>query len=178
FTAAKLETDFRGNGTDVKVADGYYEGDTRTKGGQILELSISRVSAGQFAKILKEHGIQRKSLECCAPFTTKDVDPFIWSSSAKEDSHADGYTRWLNHNIELPSDVQFYCAPSKKDLLTTSMASSRYKLKGTTDMAIVNKTNVRDANYAAGFQVCIEGKKQVQDKDSIQAILELKFMIV
>ncbi|KAF9198304.1 hypothetical protein BGZ49_000909, partial [Haplosporangium sp. Z 27] len=140
---------------------------------KILELTVSRVTTGQFAEILKEHGLKRKTLECSIPPATKDITPFIWSASTKEDSHANGYIQWLNDNIGLPEDVQFYCTSSKKDLLTTSMASTRYKLKGTTDVAIVKKAYVNDANYVAGFLVCIEGKKQVQDKDSIRAILKL-----
>ncbi|RUS22435.1 hypothetical protein BC937DRAFT_89226 [Endogone sp. FLAS-F59071] len=53
------------------------------------------------------------------------------------------------------------------------MASEKFILKGTTDMAIIEKAYIEDANYTAGLLVGIEERKQIEEKDNMQVILEL-----
>ena len=133
---------------------------------------VSRVTQKQFKELLAEHNLTPIDIEFPL-LSTKTVQPFMWDPNMKEDAHADGYLQWLKDNIDLPSGVEFYRASNKKDLLTTTVASSKFILKGTTDTAIIRSVSIKNANYAAGILVAIEEKKHVEDKDNMQAILEL-----
>lgn len=61
----------------------------------------------------------------------------------------------------------------KPNLLSTDLASAKYKLKGTLDTIIVDTKYVKDLNIATGVRVGIKRKKSVPEKDCIQAIIEL-----
>ncbi|RUS17759.1 hypothetical protein BC937DRAFT_89521 [Endogone sp. FLAS-F59071] len=126
-----------------------------------VKLSVSRVTQRQFRELL-EHGLSRQTVTFTVSPTTKSIQPFTWDPNKKKDAHAEEYLWWLNDNTNLPDDVEFYHASSKKDL-TTSMARGKFTLKGTTDMAIIKKAYIEDANYAAGLLVGIEERKQIED---------------
>ncbi|KAF8416587.1 hypothetical protein EV426DRAFT_721711 [Tirmania nivea] len=56
---------------------------------------------------------------------------------------------------------------------TFGEGGSKYVLKGTTDVVILQNAYVRSSNLLGGMQVVVELKKQVGDQDTRQATLEL-----
>lgn len=69
--------------------------------------------------------------------------------------------------------MAFELTSSKPNFLSTNLASSRYQLKGTLDIIIVDKVYVEDFSTAAGVYIGMKVKKTVTEKDCIQAIIEL-----
>lgn len=99
--------------------------------------------------------------------TPKSVQPFVWNNS-KEEAHSSRYLQWLNDSVTLPEDVQVYHSSSLP--FTSSSAST---LRGTFDVAFVDKACVLDANDRTGIRVVVKLKKEIVNADSIQAIAEL-----
>lgn len=137
-------------------------GDTKS------ELSFSRITQAQFKEVLAEHNLELLSRQFAAPRRTGQIEPFTWSQR-EEDAHADDYEKWLNENIHRPKDIVFFRASQTSGLLSTNMASTRYYLKGTTNMALMPDVFFDNFNYTGGLQVGIELKKKVEPKDSMQA---------
>jgi len=138
-------------------------------------VSISRMTQKQITALLGEHGLRLKTVKFNVTPTTKPIQPFIWGDK-KEDAYAQGaqgYLNWLNSNIDLPDDAQFYIASSKTNLLSTTLACSQFNISGTLDTAIVDRINVESRNIAGGIRVGLEHKKQVMESDISQAIVEL-----
>ncbi|RUS22568.1 hypothetical protein BC937DRAFT_88444 [Endogone sp. FLAS-F59071] len=135
-------------------------------------VSISRITQNHFTTLLDEHGLRIKTVEFNVTPTTKPIQPFIWGDK-KEDTHAQGYLRWLDSNINLPPNVKFYIASSDVTLLNTTLASRQINIKGTLDLAIVDSKNVKSGNIAGGIRVGIETKKTVKKADAMQVITEL-----
>lgn len=106
------------------------------------------------------------------PPCEKQVRAFVWNLQI-EGSHGGAYLEWLNDNISLPGNLEFYPASAKSNLLSTSLASARYKLNGTLDTLIVEKAYVKDLNIVAGVRVGIEKREVVSEEDCIQAVAQL-----
>jgi hypothetical protein len=136
------------------------------------ELSISRITKGQFEQLLAEHGLKRATVECLPSEDVQDIPVFHWTAQTESAQSAE-YIHWLSKTIPLPDNLEYYCTSRETDFLTTTCASVRYTLKGTLDAAVVSRAYVRSYNAAAGIRVGIELKKKVAQKDSMQAIAEL-----
>jgi len=137
-----------------------------------ITVSISRITRKNLMALLAEHGLRQKTIQFNVTPTTKPIQPFTWGDK-KEDAHAQEYLNWLNSNINLPLDVEFYIASSKANLLSTTLASSQFNINGTLDTAIVDCKNVKSRNIAGGIRVGLEHKKEIKDSDVAQAIVEL-----
>ncbi|GJJ77556.1 hypothetical protein EMPS_09915 [Entomortierella parvispora] len=135
-------------------------------------ISISKVTQQHYNDILAEHGLQRQTAVFTTPPTTKHIQPFSWDGR-HEAAHAHDYEAWLDKYITLPQDVIFYRASGNSSLLNTPGASIKYDLRGTTDLALMEKAFVNDRNYASGLQIGVELKKSVGETNTMQAILQL-----
>lgn len=137
-----------------------------------ISVSISRIARSQFQEILLEHGLKLLSIKPEIDSTSKHVVEFNLDKSLKENSHSPAYRSWLETNVALPSTMALELTSSKPNFLSTNLASSRYQLKGTLDIIIVDKVYVEDFNTAAGVYIGMKVKKTVTEKDCIHAIIE------
>lgn len=124
-------------------------------------LSISKIPKTKFDDLLHEHGLQRSSITFNLPLDgATDIPAFHWGMGS-EASQADRCIEWFQMHIPLPDGVKYYSAFGESDLLTTSLASSRMILKGTTDIVVADKPYIDCRNVPSGMRIVIELKKSV-----------------
>ncbi|RPB23234.1 hypothetical protein L211DRAFT_279841 [Terfezia boudieri ATCC MYA-4762] len=104
----------------------------------------------------------------------RTVEGFNWSPE-KEGAQMDECLAWLRTNITLPEGTQFHSVANNSSFLnyTFGEGGSKYVLKGTTDVVILQNVYIRSRNILGGMQVIVELKKQVGDQDTRQVTLEL-----
>ncbi|RPB29607.1 hypothetical protein L211DRAFT_832313 [Terfezia boudieri ATCC MYA-4762] len=139
-----------------------------------VEIFISRVSSSQYKSILNYLGLQRVSLEFEVPPVNRTFEEFSWGPE-KEDAQMDNCLAWLRTHIILPENMQFHPVANNTSFLnyTVGEGTSKYFLKGTTDIIVLPTRYVRDFNAHSGMQLAIELKKEIKEADCRQAIMEL-----
>ncbi|RUS13953.1 hypothetical protein BC937DRAFT_94551 [Endogone sp. FLAS-F59071] len=135
-----------------------------------LYFSFLGLEENLLQNILDHYAFLRGTVAFPVTPTPKSIQPFVWNNS-KEDAQTSCYLQWLNDHVTLSEDVQVYHNSSLP--LTTSSVSKLSTLRGTFNVAFVNKACVLDANVRAGIRVVMKLKKKVVDADSVQAIAEL-----
>ena len=85
-----------------------------------------------------------------------------------------GVSSGFKCTFPLLDGVEYYSTSGESDLLTTSLASSRMILKGTTDIVVADKPYIDCRNVPSGMRIVIELKKSVEGMSPIvQAAAEL-----
>ena len=130
------------------------------------------MTGDHFKVLLEENNLFRTTESFPQTPTTKPIQPFAWGNQ-NEVAHRHAYLEWLTKNINLPDGVEFYHASSNTALLNSTLVSSQMNIKGTLDIAVVDKSHIKSRNIVAGIRVGIELKKKIQTADTMQVITEL-----
>ena len=92
-----------------------------------MSLLISKIPRTKFDDLLHEHGLQGSSITFNLPLDgAMDIPAFRWGRGS-EASQADRCIKWFQTHIPRPDGVKYYSTSGESDLLTTSLASSRYE---------------------------------------------------
>ena len=111
------------------------------------EVTISKITKARFNSILEEHGFQTMTHDFDMPLDASgsqdsDIPAFQWKVEIDEPGQSQEYLAWLKQHIPLPEHLQYYLSSDAPDLLTTNHATTVFRLKGTTDVAVVSKACV------------------------------------
>ncbi len=99
---------------------------------------------------------------------------FQWTQ-ATEPQQMDACLTWLAAHIDLPRDKRFVDLRKTQDMLNVATVAAPwlpFHLKGTADVAIVDRACVSSGFVSRGLLVIFEFKKAVADIDGRQAIAE------
>ena len=92
----------------------------------------------------------------------RDVVPFHWDEGKPENQQCDEYMSHLALIINLPETMEWYNAQNEKNFLTILYNDLLpFGIRGTTDVAIIDKTYIRDNIHSSGIRLVIELKKKV-----------------
>lgn len=137
------------------------------------EVSISKISKHRYEKLLSEGGFERKTVHLDTPSDPLVIPAFQWTPDADEPTQYREYLAWLERYFPPREDLQYYNGSNSPELLTTANATPRFRLKGTTDVAVVEKMYVASDNVSSGIRVAIKLKKTPAGKHVMQAVTEL-----
>ncbi|CAG8600038.1 4425_t:CDS:2, partial [Paraglomus occultum] len=137
-------------------------------------VSLSTIDKKHWQQLENHLGIAKKAIEFDVDISgLKDIDAFKWDDRVEKEQ-SDRYLPWLRQNISLPREVEWYDVAKKNHLL--DVIESPYlpfQVKGTADVAIIDRPYIRNALYSAGLRFLFELKKQVEDSHSLQAMAQL-----
>jgi len=137
------------------------------------EVTISKISKLRFHKLLEEGGLKITNFQLDVPLDDQAIPAFKWNPRADEPTQSSEYLTWLELHFPLREGLQYYNGSDSPELLTTMNASAQFRFKGTTDIAVVEKTYVASSTVSSGVRVAIELKKTPGGKHVMQAVTEL-----
>jgi len=115
--------------------------------------------------------LKRETIKVDVPPTTKKAKGFIWNKE-KEDVQSDKYLTWLQKNIQLLKDLQFYDGKSKNLLFTISKVFP-FDIKGSIDVCITETASIEADNVLGGLWLGIELKKKITESHIPQVTAQL-----
>ena len=125
----------------------------------VLSSANSEVKTNLLGKLkLKEIGAEWPN----KPTGLANVDGFWWESSADDSpENRQAYIKYLTTNIALPQTHGLIDAHSEKNLLTVDSLDDDdfLKIKGTTDVAIMENCNIQSESLRNNIEILFELKK-------------------
>ena len=139
------------------------------------DVSISKVTTEDWERIKEHADLKTSSLNFKIQFVVeRDVVPFYWDEGKPENQQCDEYMSHLASIINLPETMEWYNAQNEKNFLTVLYNDLLpFGIRGTTDVAIIDKTYIRDNIHSSGIRLVMELKKKVIKSNIYQAAVEL-----
>jgi len=139
--------------------------------------SLSTINSDKFQRFLTHTQLTLRSVDFSRKSKGNDIPPYKWTNLAENhEKQRKNVINYLNQHLKphLPADISIEDVANNKEFLNTRKGMALpFSVHGGTDIVLVGKSYIKSKTLKAGVHSIIELKKQVEEKNVWQAILEM-----